>query len=1487
MVAGSFGLTGALVPVTAAAVPQTAGVVDPVAAGAISAEDQALQQAQATHAQVEVVSARTEESDQWANPDGTFSTITHGSPVRLWRDGAWVDTDPKLVFAADGRVVPKVSTVAAIFSGGGTVPLVSTVKDGRTLSLSWPTALPKPTLVDNIATYPEVLPGVDLRLKAEVEGFSQVLVVKTPEAAKNPALATLNYKIDTTGLSVAADAATGTVTAVDSAGQTLFSSPAAAMWDSTSVTSQAPAAQGLRAAAQAETAPWDLFEPAPGAKDALMPTTITGGTLNITPDQPLLTAADTQYPVYIDPQFTRAWGKLNDWTRIYNRRPKNSYWNANDVARVGHESDTNGTSASFFAMETSGLKGAGVIASTFRIKNTWSWSCTKTPVELWQVDGISKNTTWENPPTKKGGSPQFTVTDAKGWGTGCPADNLEFNATRAVLDASGRGEDVTLGLYAPSLTDTFQWKKFDPKTATLETKYNHPPKLPTKLDTNPHRPCTGGADIGDTRISLLAYVDDEDAGNLTTTFQIFAAGASTPLATNTKSALKHNTVTWSVPDTTLISGSYEWQVKSTDQQGASSPWTAKCKFTVDRKRPASPPAVSSTQFPSGDAGWPYATTQQARSAGSLTLGASGVKDVLEYNWWTDWEPQVRQEHVAPGADATGLSFTPPSYGPHLIYAFSLDGAGNRSDTATYLFYANANPDGKDSPNDLNGDGKNDIWSADGNGTLLSSFGQGNGQFSNTVSGGRTFASDSQVASRGDWGDDGYNDLVSLEVDQNSSATPKPKVMWLTPNSGLGVAVEEGVDGGRQQLTVSSKPQTNSHWAQADQIATPGDITADLRPDLLVKESGILWAYTGSTGSLKKSPVPLGSADWNGYTVITPGDVNGDNLPDLLLRKDDNGDILAIYGTALDDGQASTTPRLDTASWSVSKAKVLIKALATKDAYPLISSSGDTNGDGVTDLWARKAGKEGGSLDAWPGTPSAPGSKILGSFGTVTVIDGVTGGVRLPAGTMLNNGQSLSAHSSKLALNDGILTITTNTNPARTIWSAGKPGHPDAKALVDSDGNLAICAPAGTIAERNDCQNDTTGAAGKRLWSTHVQGPTTANPNAPTPTPNGYALLQNRGTLAVYNAKSQSLWSSGTNVRHDYNSDGRSDMGALYSHPDGSYELYSFNANADGTFAAPFKGYTAPPGSAWAANMKYATGDYNGDGIGDVAILYGYSNGSVRLFTATGRADGTFTTPTASWYRPAGSWWFNQMYLQSGDFNGDGRDDLAVWYDYTDGHDTLFTFTATPAGGFNEPFPSWTRPAGNWEIKQAKFAIGDYNGDGRDDLAVFYGYGDMNTVKLHTFLANPTGGFDYTTTSWTSTTWGSWNQAHIQAGDFNGDGTDDIAAWYDYSDGHDSLNTFVSLGTTTGTFQTPYSAWSSAAGNFYYASMPQMVAGDYNGDGRDDLGVMYGYGTGYSRMLTWIAKSDNSGTFNAMTPSTWTSVTGTWTNNDVHFFNTHS
>ncbi|MYT21739.1 VCBS repeat-containing protein, partial [Streptomyces sp. SID7760] len=126
----------------------------------------------------------------------------------------------------------------------------------------------------------------------------------------------------------------------------VFTASAPMMWDSTTTGAAAApqakaAARSLAAAADGEpVAPADAFVAPAGAKDAQMPTTVTGGNLEIKPDQALLTSAATKYPVFIDPSV--AWGERQNWAWAYRSWPKNSYWNTKQDVRVGYESETNG-----------------------------------------------------------------------------------------------------------------------------------------------------------------------------------------------------------------------------------------------------------------------------------------------------------------------------------------------------------------------------------------------------------------------------------------------------------------------------------------------------------------------------------------------------------------------------------------------------------------------------------------------------------------------------------------------------------------------------------------------------------------------------------------------------------------------------------------------------------------------------------------------------------------------------------------------------------------------------------------------------------------------------------------------------------------------------------------------------------------------------------------------------------------------------------------
>ncbi|MGP9018929.1 FG-GAP-like repeat-containing protein [Streptomyces sp. BR1] len=1447
-----------MVPVSASASPQVraAAAADSPSDSGLPEEDRALASAQASGQPAEVVSARTESSDEWANPDGTFSVKRYGSPIRVFRDGTWVPTDPTLVFAADGSVVPKASTVSVVFSGGGKGPLLSGVRDGRTLTLGWPTELPKPTLAENVATYAEVLPGVDMQLKAEVDGFSQLLVVKTAEAAKNPALETVKYSLQAAGLSVSKDADTGVISAVDPAGQAVFSSPPPVMWDSTTLSSDGGQVKsGLTAPALASGSGFD--QPA-GAKNSLMPVSLSGSTLSIVPDQTLLGASDTKYPVYIDPLWSgSSYSERQHWTRVYKKWPTNSYYDAKDVARVGFEHETDGVSRSFFQMDTAKLKGAKVVKSTFRIKNVWSWSCQARPVQLWETGPISRKTNWNNQPGRIGSEPLKTVDDAKGWSsTSCPAGNLEFDVTPKMKTVADQGRaSITLGLSATAEDekgdqpeeDTFSWKKFDPKSAVLETLFNRVPDAPDKLGTFPYTSCEAGSAVGNTHVSLYARVKQPDAGPLHARFTVTKTGESKPLLQKTVDATNWSVATLPVADADLPTGDYTWNVTATDNQGASSSASKTCKFSVDRTRPSKPPVINSVMFPDGKDGRP-ATTGRARDEGCFTFDPNGVNDVDSIWWWSDTD--ASQHKATLGACENGkisARIKPPGEGPHFVYAYSVDAAGNQSDPTSYLYYANTRGE-RDQPGDLNGDGNNDIWSVDSNGTLLTYAGQNNGQFSAASSGGKAFTG-AQITYRGGWRQNSATDLVSLEY----SEAEKKKKLWTYANDGNGTLTQTGLGTAAvgTALTVDCPEAddmtcftSDDHWKDADQVVAPGDMNNDSWPDLLVQEGDLLYLYYGDRNQHLSSPLAVGGAGWKNYTVIAPGDTNGDGLPDLWLRDKTNGDLYVSYGQGIKDAQSGKMT-LDLSKWGSLDAQYSAKIGSgyTTAKYPTLSSIGDVTGDKVSDLWARQADN---TMVGWAG--KTDGTKVTG-FGSSFVIDGSTGGIRIPAGTVITDGQSFKSRSAKLAFTGNRLVITSNAG--KTLW-ASPAGDAGSKAVMQADGVLAV-------------QN----SGGQVVWK------------AAADTDNGYALLQDRGNLVLYDFAGHAKWSSGTALQHDYDGDGRDDLADWYDFGDGHDGMHTFLSSSDGTLTAPpLASYTSPTGNWNASNMKFATGDYNGDGRADMAALYGYSDGSVKLFTALGKADGGFEAPTASWGSGPGNWAFGNMTMRSGDFNGDGRDDLVVWYSYGNGSDQLFTFTADIRGGFNAPLASQYAAPGNYNVNNMKFTVGDFNGDGRSDLGVLYGYSD-NHVQLHSFLAREDGGFQDRTSSWEATNF-QFARTHIVAGDFNGDGKDDIAAWYDQADGGDAIHTFVSNATSGGKFDNPKVGWQAPPGNYYYPNM-KIVAGDFDGDGKDDIAAMYGYDNGAVKMFTW--RSNGNG-FSDPQPG-WSTAPGNWTFDRVHLFNNYN
>jgi hypothetical protein len=515
------------------ATPTTSAVTGPPRARPVA---QASAAAAVNGRPVEIVSARTDSTQTFAEPGGGFQTVESLVPNRVQRhDGSWVPIDTTLSRRSDGSIAPVAITTGVTLSGGGAGPMYTLSQNGTSMSTYWPgRALPNPTLSGATATYADVLPGVDLLLSATASGISELLEVTNAAAARNPALDRLTYPMTLSGLTLTRDA-TGNLTATDRSGHAQFSAPPPQMWDSsappattgtgtstaarsTSADAASPGAAALPAAAAALQA----GGPTPGDRTAAMTASTGTGSLSLVPDRKLLTSPTTRYPVFIDPEWdgqestqatwldvwkTGAGGVGGDW------KPENSTYGGiqSGVSCDNSDSDTGGCIPSvpdatwqtvrsylnFPIYKANGLGDADFVDAQLSIRETWSWQCaTKTTIDIYQTDKADQGITWKNQPNQHG----LTDSASIAYGDTCPAHGVTFNAKPALSAVQG-GSNLTLELRATEADESnwnqYSWKRWSASSVDLIVYWRHAPKKPTDVLTDSVFDPTTGTTIND------------------------------------------------------------------------------------------------------------------------------------------------------------------------------------------------------------------------------------------------------------------------------------------------------------------------------------------------------------------------------------------------------------------------------------------------------------------------------------------------------------------------------------------------------------------------------------------------------------------------------------------------------------------------------------------------------------------------------------------------------------------------------------------------------------------------------------------------------------------------------------------------------------------------------------------------------------------------------------------------------------------------------
>lgn len=471
-----------------------------------TAKDETGQSASARAAEtgepVEVMSERTAYTRTVANPDGTYILTQSTTPQQVKNDdGEWREVDATLERRPDGTVGPKASLVDLSFSGGGSGKNLIRIGNERgALELGWPEGLPEPRLDGATATYQEVFKGVDLELTATAEGYHEVLVVKSAEAAANPDLETVKFTAAGKGLQVI-PGRSGGLRAVDEDGNAVLNGPAGLMWDSSGDATETEKPKRVKLAAAVEpkapSGPVDVTVPGPSNVRIELPVKVEQDAISVKPSLKLLRGEDTVYPVRIDPSIGLGASERSvlsdDGDRFW--QFKGDYGVGN-CSRLGpYYCDKDHTNRMFFEFGGSKLSGKQVIDATFRAKETWSFTCDPKWVDLERTNNISEGSRWPGPAQLDQMGDRYV---SAGRGDRCspeqPDEWIEFNdnpdepdenLTASVRNlASGKFSRLTLMLRAKDENDPAAWKRFD-DNAELKVVYVPKPGVPSSVGVIP------------------------------------------------------------------------------------------------------------------------------------------------------------------------------------------------------------------------------------------------------------------------------------------------------------------------------------------------------------------------------------------------------------------------------------------------------------------------------------------------------------------------------------------------------------------------------------------------------------------------------------------------------------------------------------------------------------------------------------------------------------------------------------------------------------------------------------------------------------------------------------------------------------------------------------------------------------------------------------------------------------------------------------------